>query len=114
MTNASRRGSAVCDQNAVIFHPLDRCFKQLDPLPVARGQRGARRVVGLRQLCGQGVVGRRAARGSDAPEVAHVEVDPPFEVVERVQVPKLGLAMKVQHHPDLAPDDRADAARFCR
>ena len=51
------------DQNAAVLHPLDRRFKQLDPLPIARGQRGTGRVVGLRQLRGEGMVQLEPHRG---------------------------------------------------
>ncbi len=107
MTRANFRGSASCDQNAVFFHPLNRVLQQLDPLRIARCQRVARCGVGFPELSGQPVVGGRAGV-ADAPQVAHVQIDPALEVVEGVKLRKLGLAVKFQHHIDLARDDRAD------
>jgi hypothetical protein len=58
-------------------------------------------------LPGQGVVGGRALV-SDSPEIAHVQIYPPLEVVERLQAVELGLAVKVQHHLNLAADHGAN------
>ena len=53
----------IRDQKAVILHSTDRFLEQADPLPIARRQRFARRVIGLRQLRGEGMVQLEPHRG---------------------------------------------------
>ena len=111
MTIASWRGSASAIENVLVFHALNGLFEQLDPLPVACRERLAGRGIGLCQLPGQRVVGG-SALVSDLPEVAHVQIDPPLEVVERPQATELGLTVKVQHHLHLAADHGAHQCLF--
>ena len=57
----------------------------------------------------EGKVGLCGIRGAaDAPQVADVQIDPALEIVEGVKLRELGLAVKFQHHIDLARDDRTD------
>ena len=58
-------------------------------------------------MAGQRVVGGGPGV-ADSSQVTHVQIDPALEIVERIKLSKLGLAVKFEHRIDLTRDDRAD------